>query len=143
MQIRVVFLSTSGSFCWSYCQVITWSSSHYMSQCYTCSKLWQKCLLTDVSQPTTWNLHGALNLLQNLIWSTYCKTKKNKKNERSLWSAEYVVESEPSLNGKWDQYRIMKNHLKINIWDTFSLGIFFFAQPSQIIGYFGQISSWA
>lgn len=26
---------------------------------------------------------------------------------------------------------------------TFSLGIFFFEQPSHIIGYFGQISSWA
>lgn len=26
---------------------------------------------------------------------------------------------------------------------TFSLGIFFFAQPSQIIGYLGQISSCA
>lgn len=26
---------------------------------------------------------------------------------------------------------------------TFSLGIFFFAHPSQIIGYLGQISSWA
>lgn len=26
-----------------------------------------------MSHPTTWNRHGVLNLLQNLMWSTYCK----------------------------------------------------------------------
>lgn len=29
--------------------------------------------LTDISQPTTWYRHGVLNLLQNLMWSTYWK----------------------------------------------------------------------
>lgn len=43
--------------------------------------------------------------------------------------------------GQFYTIKVLQPFLQVGLRFTFSLGIFFLAQPSQIIGYLGQISS--
>lgn len=60
-----------------------------------------------------------------------------------IWLVKKRVYSSYMAYGQFYNIKVLQPFLHVGLRFTFSLGIFFLAQPSQIIGYLGQISSWA
>lgn len=60
-----------------------------------------------------------------------------------IWLVKKRVYSSYMAYGQFYTIKVLQPFLHVGLRFTFSLGIFFLAQPSQIIGYLGQISSWA
>lgn len=71
--------------------------------------------------------------------------KRPKENCTEMMYHPYTLLDQEVNNECYWRTMFTFNVTWINVFDhrTFSLGIFFFAHPSQIIGYLGQISSWA
>lgn len=60
-----------------------------------------------------------------------------------IWLVKKRMYSSYMAYGQFYTIKVLQPFLHVGLRFTFSLGIFFLAQPSQIIGYLGQISSWA